>query len=194
MSILAVIGSFILYSFATLASLLVSCSFVKYLTPAEIMEEDEKEKKMIEQCNQDEYVNQYLDEYNLLESNSNSNSNNVLKETSLTIPFLKTTIVMYYENGIFYYYSNTDVLHKYLNVVCRKFVIENNAKELYINNTTTVHEPSVTSTLFVTKPEKNIQDKEVNKFIRAGNLLDYEYKKNKKEIKTINIMDFMKLY
>lgn len=191
MGILVLLGSFILYSFATIVSLLVSCSFVNYLSPAEIMEEDEKEKKMIEQCIQDEFVNQYLDEYNLLEINNDPTK--ILKEISLTIPFLKITLIMYYENEIFYYYSNTDVLYKYLNVACRKFVIENNAKELYINNITMLHVPSITSSLFITKQEKVVHDKEINKFIRAGNLLDYEYKKNKKEIKLITITDFMKI-
>jgi len=103
-----------------------------------------------------------------------------LKETMMDIPFLNATVIMYWENDTFFYCSNKDLIYKYLNVVCRKFIIENNAKQLYLDDS---HKNSqVYSSLFV-KQETNSNSKSKsnsleknNNFIRMSTILDYFHK------------------
>ena len=138
---------------------------------------------------------QTLDEKALIEVENDLDKDKFknLKETTLEIPFLKVKIIMYYENDTFYYYCNTDVVYKYLNVVCRKFVIENDVPELYVEKTESyeVKTEGVSSALFVTKSDSVLLEKKMNKFIRVGSIYDYDLKHIKKNIKEINVMDFL---
>ena len=124
--------------------------------------------------------------------------------TKLEIPFLKVTIILFYEEGVFKYYSNTDVIHKYLNVACRKFVIEHDAKKLYIvgkediipeinENENEKESNSSKSNLFITKPETVLFETKMNRFIRLGSIHDYNDKNNIKLIKEIDILDYLNM-
>ena len=191
MNIFALIGTILLYSVSSVFSFLLSYKFVKYLSNKEIEEEDEKERDMIEFYNNLMIETKFIDEYNALLPNPDLIMSS-LKETHMEFTNLKIKVIMYYDEG-FYYYSTSDLIHKYLNAVCRKFVIENNAKQLYQEDFNETIEPSVSSNLFITKQETIIQEKKINKFIRKGSLIDYERQKIKKEIKPIDITDFLKM-
>jgi len=192
------IGSLLLYGITISFSFLFSNMFNKHITLEEIQKEDEAELKMIEYQEQLNFEYKYIEEVEQMQPNLNLNTSE-LKETKMEIPFLNTTVIMYWENEIFYYYSTTDLIYKYLNVVCRKFIIENNAKQLYLDGSyDEINSPSVSSSLFVTKQETNSLEKKINRFIRMGTIIEYEQKntvlknKNKnKEIKEIDILDFL---
>lgn len=191
MELLSIVGVLFLYGGSIAFSLLLSGMFINFLSSADINEEDDMEKKMIEMCNNLNIENKFIEEYTALLPNPDLSMND-LKETYMEFPHLNAQVLMYYDDT-FCYYSNKDVIYKYLNVVCRKFVIDNNAKQLYqdisVNETI---EPAVNSSLFITKQETITQDKKINNFVRKGSLIDYEQRKNKKEIKAIDISEFLK--
>jgi len=90
---------------------------------------------------------------------------------------------MYWEKDTFFYCSNKDLIYKYLNVVCRKFIIENNAKQLYLDDSHKINSP-VYSSLFI-KQETNLNSnsnsnsnylEKINKFIRLETIIDYFHK------------------
>ena len=101
---------------------------------------------------------------------------------------------MFYEDDTFKYYCNTDVMYKYLNVACRKFVIEYDVKKLYIDGQNEEHTTkSVHSELFVTKAETKLLERKINHFIRVGSIHDYNDKNNIKLVKEIDILDFLQM-
>jgi hypothetical protein len=89
---------------------------------------------------------------------------------------------MYYdtEKEAFCYYTKGDVIYKYLNVACRKYVIEHDCKHLYkvSENTKKIDKLSIEpiNNIFIKKTEKlnNELIKNINKFILVGSLDDYE--------------------
>jgi hypothetical protein len=180
-----------LYSFSILFSFLCAGIFVTPLTFKEIQEDIEEDKLAAKRAEEQNFENKYLDEYELLEEKDVDLT--LLKETTLEIPFLKTTIIMFYEDG-FKYYSNTDPIYKYLNVACRKFVVENDAKKLYQSGETETKTEQVTSDsdLFITKQETTLLEKKCNNFVRVGSIYDYNDKNNIKIVKEIDILDFLK--
>jgi len=185
-----------LYSLSIGFSFLFTGIFVKskYSTLEEIKKEEDEERKMINYMDELNFEYKYLDEINKLKDTSVSDLVDISeKYTTLEIPFLKATIIMYYEDGVFYYYCNTDVIYKYLNVACRKFVIEHNVINLYVEKTDSeeIKQQSVSSALFVTKQESTLLEKKMNKFIRVGSIHDYEAKNLKKKIKEIKLSDFL---
>lgn len=191
MEVLSIVGVLFLYGGSIAFALLLSGMFISSLSSKDIIEEDDMEKKMIEMCNNLNIENKFIEEYTALLPNPDLSMND-LKETYMEFPHLNAQVLMYYDET-FCYYSNKDIIYKYLNVVCRKFVIDNNAKQLYqdssVNETI---EPAISSSLFITKQETITQDKKINNFVRKGSLIDYEQRKNKKEIKAIDISDFLK--
>jgi len=190
------IGALFLYGITISFSFLFSNMFNKHITLEEIQKEDEAELKMIEYQDQLNFEYKYIEEVEQMQLNLNLNTSE-LKETKMDIPFLNTTVIMYWENEIFYYYSTTDLIYKYLNVVCRQFIIKNDAKQLYLDGSyNETNSPSVSSSLFVTKQETNSFEKKINRFIRMGTIIEYDQKntvlKNKnKDIKEIDILDFL---
>uniref|UniRef100_A0A6C0ESX8 Uncharacterized protein n=1 Tax=viral metagenome TaxID=1070528 RepID=A0A6C0ESX8_9ZZZZ len=189
----ALMGTIILVGFSTSFSLFMTYNFIKFMSNEDLLEEEEKERGMIEFYDNLLVETKFIDEFNSLLPNPDLVLSD-LKETHMEFPHLNVKVIMYYDEG-FYYYSTTDLVHKYLNTVCRKFVIENNAKQLYQESFCETIEPSVSSNLFITKQESIVQEKKINNFIRKGSINDYESlkNKNKKEIKPIDITDFLKM-
>ena len=122
----------------------------------------------------------YLDELEQLEiKDTIVDKKNV---TTLDIPFLNNKIIMYYDidKEAFCYYTKGDVIYKYLNVACRKYIIEHDCKHLYKVAEPTkiidkiINEPI--NNIFIKKTEKLNSEliKNINKFILVGSLDDYE--------------------
>jgi len=106
-----------------------------------------------------------------------------LKEKVLTyeIPYLKYKVIMYYdlETNAFCYYSNMDIIYKYLDIFCRKYVLDFNCKQLYkfSEETKVVEKKKVEQRgPFVSKVERLMLEKETNRFIYKGKLEDYDKK------------------
>jgi len=160
------------------------------------MDEEEKlEEEMIEHCKQYMFTNMYLDELELLEDSSNCviDKNNII---TLDIPFLNNTIIMFYDNDkeAFCYYTKGDVIYKYLNVACRKYVIEYNCKHLYLNGESRIVKSMDTikeNSMFIKKVERQLLHKDTNKFILCGSLDDYYKSLIVPEDNDIDIIDFL---
>jgi hypothetical protein len=166
-----------LFSFY-LSSIIVKNKYIDYDTKVD----DELEEKMIENSKIFMFEYKYLDELEELTDNNDFviDKSNI---TTLEIPFLNNKIIMYYDTDkdAFCYYTKGDVIYKYLNVACRKYVIEHNCKKLYnvMEHTKPIITNKVsfeTNTFFVKKTEKinNELIKNINKFILVGSLEDYE--------------------
>ena len=191
------IAIYTLYSMSIFMSFVFTGFLIKPLTLSQLEEDEEEDQKLMKRLEEENFEYKYLDEYEQLEEiDITLDKLNELnhKEITLEIPFLKATIIMFYEDDTFKYYCNTDVIYKYLNVACRKFVIEYNAKKLYVDGQ---HEEkttdSVHSELFVTKSETKILERKINHFIRIGSIHDYNDKNNIKLVKEIDILDFLQL-
>lgn len=182
----------LLFSFY-LSSVLIKNKYINNDTT----EDDLLEKKMIENSKIYLFQFNYLDELeNLDNSYTEINKNNI---TTLEIPFLNNKIIMFYDTDkkAFCYYTKGDVIYKYLNVACRKYVIEHNCKYLYLSydnsesdietkdtepkNTEpkdTEHNKGIKNMFlnncFIKKVEKKLLTKKTNKFISCGSLEDYE--------------------
>lgn len=192
LSIYHYISSFILYGGSILLSFLLTGFLVPPLSTRDIDEDAEENRQYIKRLEEENFQYKFLEEYMNLEENDIDID---LKDKTITleIPFLKVTIIMFYEDNTFKYYSNTDVIYKYLNVACRKFVVEFNVKKLYIDGTLEeVTTPSVETNLFVTKSETKKLERKINHFIRVGSIHDYNQKNNIKLIKEIDILEFLK--
>ena len=117
---------------------------------------------------------------------------------TLDIPFLNNTVVMYYDTdkNAFCYYTKGDIIYKYLNVVCRKYVIDFNCPSLYKEDTSHYNTNTNTNTnmnMFIKKIERPTLDKDINKFILCGSLEDYAKIMNTSnvEVKDININEYL---
>ena len=120
------------------------------------------------------------------------------KTTSMEIPFLSNKVIMFYdhESKSFRYYSKSDLIYKYLNVVCRKYVLEHNCKSIYVfdtMSTLTTHASQPASGPFVKKVEFSTMSKNMNQFVRIGTLEDYERSYELKPVVEMSILEFMKL-
>lgn len=195
LSMIHYIATYALYGLSIIASFLFTGFIIRPLSLRELEDDEEEEKKAKKRIEEENFEYKYLDEYENLEDRQLSDAELLElkdKETTLEIPFLKATIIMFYDES-FKYYSNTDVIYKYLNVACRKFVIEHNIKKLYLDgNLEEVINDSVKSELFVTKAETKTLERKINNFIRVGSIYDYKDKNNIKLVKEIDILDFLK--
>jgi len=195
LSMIHYIATYALYGISIIASFLFTGFMIRPLSLRELEDDEEEEKKAKKRLEEENFEYKYLDEYENLEERQLSDAELVElknKETTLEIPFLKATIIMFYDES-FKYYSNTDVIYKYLNVACRKFVIEHNVKKLYLDgNLEEVTNDSVKSELFVTKAETKTLERKINNFIRVGSIFDYKDKNNIKLVKEIDILEFLK--
>ena len=183
---------FMIYSVSMAFSFLFAGLFIRPLSLKDLEDDAEEERLALIRLDEQNFEYKYLDDYEQLEEKEIIIDLNG-KETKLEIPFLKATIIMFYEDG-FKYYSNTDVIHKYLNVVCRKFVIEHDVKKLYIDGKVEEviqKEVKSDSDLFVSKAETTTFERKCNQFIRVGSIYDYNDKNNIKLVKEIDILDFL---
>jgi hypothetical protein len=108
-----------------------------------------------------------------------------LKEKVLTyeIPYLNYKVIMYYDSEFdaFMYYSNSDIIYKYLDIACRKYVLEFNCKQIYkfSEETKVVEKPAMVQRgPFVTKTERILLEKDTNRIIYKGKLEDYDKKES----------------
>lgn len=161
-------------------------------------EYDKLEQNMIENCKMYMFQFKYIDELNNMECSTEYVDINKNTVTELEIPFLNNKIIMFYdkEKEAFCYYTKGDVIYKYLNVACRKYVIENNCKHLYLETEPSklINSVSFTNNIFVKKQDKQLLNKNINKFILCGSLDDYnklQYTPN--SVNNINIKDFLSL-
>jgi hypothetical protein len=161
-------------------------------------EEELLEEEMIEHCKRHMFTNMYLDELEVLEDSDSSKSINKKDIVTLDIPFLNNTIIMFYDSDkeAFCYYTKGDVIYKYLNVACRKYVIEYKCKHLYSDGESQVVktlEPIKENTMFVKKIERQLLHKDTNKFILCGSLDDYYKSLIVTEDNDIDIIDFLSM-
>jgi hypothetical protein len=195
------IATIILYSFSMALSFLFVGVFIKPLSLKDLEEDQAEDELALKRMDEQNFEYKYLDEYEQLEEKEIDFDLLKNKETTLEIPFLKVKIIMFYDEekdtSRFKYYCNTDVIYKYLNVACRKFVIEHDVKKLYNEGTIEEimqKEVKSDSELFVTKAEIKILERKINNFIRVGSIHDYNDKNNIKLIKEINILDYLHSY
>jgi hypothetical protein len=143
------------------------------------------------------FTHMYLDELeelDIVDSSMCLNKNNVV---TLEIPFLNNTIIMFYDadKEAFCYYTKGDVIYKYLNVACRKYVIEYKCKHLYSSGESQMVQTIVNSDnkMFVKKIERPLLHKNTNKFILCGSLDDYYKSLIVNEDNDIDIIDFLSM-
>jgi len=121
------------------------------------------------------------------------------KTTTMDIPFGSNKVLMFYdhETNTFKYYSNSDLIYKYLNVVCRKYVLDHDCKQIYkfdTLSTLTTHCTKPISGPFVqTSTERTTLDKNSNKFLRLGTLEDYKRSKVLEPVVSMGVLEFMRL-
>ena len=93
------------------------------------------------------------------------------------IPHVKIDVILFYdhEKQSFGYYSASSIIHKYLNVAARRYVIDYGCKQIYKNMSPSTQriETDVMYGPFVTKPSRSFMEKEINRFHYLGNLYEY---------------------
>ena len=154
----------------------------KELTHEELEEENKKEQEMIKHMELLNFPHLYEDEINELDDLSLNHPYDTLKDIIIEHEVPLNSVIMYYDHNkdsFCYYTKNGDVGYKYLNVVCRKYVIDNNCKELYKEGIEYVQEEkelNIDSCFSNKKKNKHKmlrESKITNKFIRMGTYEDY---------------------
>ncbi len=112
------------------------------------------------------------------------------------IPHVKLQVILFYdhEKQAFCYYSPSSIIHKYLNVAARKYVLEYGCKQLYKEMTPCVKrvEEHASQGPFVSKPSQQFMEKEINKYLYLGNL--YEFQPEIKQItKKVSFAEYLRL-
>ena len=111
------------------------------------------------------------------------------------IPYVHLKLKMIYdhEKKSFGYYASSTIIHKYLNVAARKYVLEYGCKQIYKETLASVQrtETTTTSGPFVSKPSKQFMEKEINPFHYLGNV--YEIPKEIKVQKKVSFSDYLRL-
>jgi hypothetical protein len=111
------------------------------------------------------------------------------------IPFVHLQLKMMYdhEKKSFGYYAPSSIIHKYLNVAARKYVLEYGCKQIYKDTEPSVQrtETSTTSGPFVSRPSKQFMEKEINQFHYLGNV--YELPKEIKIQKKVSFSEYLRL-
>ena len=168
------------------------CAFI--LPPIPINDTYDKDEKEIL------FEYEYVEELeNLLISNVEESPIDISNVTVLDMPHLNNTIIMYYDpnRDAFCYYTRGDVIYKYLNVACRKYVVQYNCPSLYREEESHINIPEKQNenheeSIFMKKVEKPTFEKNINKFILCGSLDDYN--KVIPEENDINILDYLNLF
>lgn len=191
---------YILQLFVASALYLVGITFGLYfagytckeLTHEELAEENRKEQKMIELMELLNFPHLYEDE---LKEAINDYDKEQLPIIEFEVPLNR--VLMYYDHKketFCYYTKHGDVAYKYLNVVCRKFVIDNKCKELYKEGIEQLEEPKeiIMDECFTKKRKKPaiLKTKIINKFIRMGTYEDYYESKKVVPKNTLSFMDY----
>jgi len=167
----------------------------KELTHEEVEEENKKEQKMIEHMELLNFQHLYEDEFNDLSLNEVDIETLKNKYVELEVPLNK--VIMFYDSAkdsFSYYTQKGDVLYKYLNVVCRKFIIEYNCKQLYKDGFETLPDERVLNidNCFSKKykPKPKTESKLVNRFIHLGTIDDYYESKKVVSKNNLSFMDY----
>jgi len=116
------------------------------------------------------------------------------KQLTYEIPYLKQTVVMYYdyEKKTFCYYSKNSLIYKYLMIVARKYVLEFNCKQIFKEMVPSIkkEEQTVHYNAFVAKAGKVFLEKDMNQFHYLGN---FPMEKQLLEPKKINYSEYWKM-
>jgi hypothetical protein len=188
--------NFMLYSVSLLFGVYICALTLPKTVLYKFEEDDLLEKEMIENCNKYMIECMYLDEI----EQYNDTSGIIDKNNIITFDYLNNQIIMFYDpdKEMFCYYSKSDTIYKYLNVACRKYILEYKCKQLYHKEDSSkiIKKESITShNLFVNKVEPSLLEKKINKFLYCGNLEDYEkIKQTNNECnnyKDIDILEFI---
>ena len=114
-------------------------------------------------------------------------------------PLLSHDVVMFYdhENEMFAYYSESDVIYKYLDIIARYYVLTYHCKQIYteIESSTlkTFTQEMLNGPFVSKKSEKKFLEKKCLKFIYKGNIHDsLRDKPPPREENPINILEFLK--
>ena len=188
--------SLLLHLLSMVCGFYIASSMLPDYTKLNMDEEEILEKEMIEYCKRYMFINMYIDELELLEVDSSIciNKNDII---TLDIPFLNNTIIMFYDTDkeAFCYYTKGDVIYKYLNVACRKYVIEYNCKHLYSNEESHIVQTVINSEnkMFVKQIKRPLLHKNINKFILCGTLDEYYKSLIVNEDNDLDIIDFLSL-
>lgn len=189
--------SLLLHLFSIVGSFYLAALILPNYNKINMDEEELLEKEMIEYCKRHMFTHMYLDELeelDIVDSSMCLNKNNVV---TLDIPFLNNTIIMFYDadKEAFCYYTKGDVIYKYLNVACRKYVIEYKCKHLYLSGEIQMVQTIVNSDnkMFVKKIERPLLHKNTNKFILCGSPDDYYKSLIVNEDNDIDIIDFLSM-
>lgn len=188
--------SLLLHLLSMVGGFYIASIMLPNYTKLNMDEEEILEKEMIEYCKRYMFINMYIDELELLEVDSSIciNKNDII---TLDIPFLNNTIIMFYDTDkeAFCYYTKGDVIYKYLNVACRKYVIEYNCKHLYSNEESHIVQTVINSEnkMFVKQIKRPLLHKNINKFILCGTLDEYYKSLIVNEDNDLDIIDFLSL-
>ena len=181
-------------------SFIISGLFVKRMTQEEINEIEKKENEMIEYMKIINFEYLYVDEYEELEeTNVSEEEIEKLKDVKMTFEVPNNKLILFYKNGIFYYYTEKgDIIYKYLNVACRKYVIDNKCKQLFKQGSLyneKKQKDTIQNNYFITKKivsDKKIDEKDkiINKTIWLGTIHEQHTKSEVKEINNITFLEF----
>lgn len=169
-----------------------------------------KQESSIEEDSDDE-----INQYSFLEELENKPMSNLSEEdlknleNSMVVlslhPLLKQSIRMYYDfkEDAFCYYSERETIYKYLDIVARYYVIENDCKQIYVElgsaEENIVNElPAENLGPFVSRKseKKKLYNKKLIRFIYKGNETDYQDKLRRETsqvLNDINILSFLKM-
>lgn len=119
-------------------------------------------------------------------------------------PLKNQDIRMFYDYKLdqFIYYSDSDLIYKYLDIVARYYILTYHCKQIYVeleeSIVKTIEKKVETVGPFISKKnDKTLLEKKHLHFLYKGNYQDYLRDKDKSdnitEKKEINILEFMKL-
>lgn len=111
------------------------------------------------------------------------------------IPYLNLKVKMFYdhEKKSFGYHASSSIIHKYLNVAARKYVLEYGCKQIYKDTLPAVQriESDVVYGPFVSRPSKQFMEKEINQFHYLGN--KFEIQPEIKTPKKVSFAEYLRL-
>ena len=153
---------------------------------------------MIQYINKLDFEYKYLDEIELLEDIVLEESYiKELENIKMEFEVPNNKLIIFYKDSTFMYYTEFgDIIYKYLNVACRKYVIDNNCLQIYnydkVDNKDNKVDNKVENNLFVKKKiiKKESIEKKINKTRWLGTFCDM---KNENKVNNLSFIDFLKL-